>query len=123
MENRKILNRETIRHVEDIKAGFAGLLLQTFLGHAPGKYAMCVEGLRTGDWSAVESAAHSLKSSSGHLGAEKVMDLCASLEEAAGSARSWEAAAFGEEFQMVYAGTLAAMEQELRTWLPPVSFR
>jgi HPt (histidine-containing phosphotransfer) domain-containing protein len=118
MENRKILNREMIRHVEDIKPGLAGQLLQTFLGHAPGKYAICMEGLRTGDWSAVESAAHSLKSSTGHLGAEKLMELCASLEDAAASARPSDAVAIGKELEAVYAETLAALELELKSWIP-----
>jgi two-component system sensor histidine kinase/response regulator len=118
MELREILNREMIRHVEEIKPGLAVQLLRTYLGHAPGKFTICVEGLRTGDWSAVESAAHSLKSSSGHLGADRLMDLCSRLEHAASSGSPSDATAFGNEFEAVYAETLAALERELKSRIP-----
>jgi HPt (histidine-containing phosphotransfer) domain-containing protein len=118
MEIHEILNRERIRHVEEIKPGLAVQLLRIYLSHAPGKFAICVEGLRSGDWSAVGFAAHSLKSSSGHLGADRLMDLCSRLENAVSSTSPSDATGFGNEFETVYAETLAALERELSSWIP-----
>jgi HPt (histidine-containing phosphotransfer) domain-containing protein len=44
-------------------------LIEMFLEDSPQKMAAIGEGLETGDWEMVERAAHSLKGSSGNLGA------------------------------------------------------
>ncbi|MDB5106914.1 MAG: Multi-sensor hybrid histidine kinase [Fibrobacteres bacterium] len=112
-----LFNRNMILQVEEIKAGLAGRLLEAFLGHAPGRYQAYREGLRIGDWKAVEDAAHSLKSSAGQLGAERLLDVCASLEAKAEAADAEGVSGLTGEFDTIYAGTLAALEEERRVWI------
>jgi HPt (histidine-containing phosphotransfer) domain-containing protein len=107
--------------VEALKAGLAGKLLDAFLGHAPGRFASYQGGLRTGDWTAVEGAAHSLKSSSGHLGADQLLVLCDRLESAAESGDGETVRSLSGEFESVYARTIAAMEEERKRWPPAAS--
>lgn len=118
MENRKILNRDVILQVEGIKPGLAGKLLDTFLGHAPGRYRDCRKGLESGDWRAVEDAVHSLKSSAGHLGAELLLDLCGRMEASAETGDGESVTAMAAEFESVYALTVEALERERQSWIP-----
>lgn len=58
-------------------------LIRMFLEDAPTKVASMRTGLERQDWHMVEKAAHSLKGSSGNLGAELVQHLCEDLQNAA----------------------------------------
>lgn len=116
MEEPKILNREAMLRMEAIKAGLAGRLLDAFLGHAPGRYASYSEGIASGDWSAVEAAAHSLKSSSGQLGADRLLGLCDRMERAAENGDAESVRAMDAEFRSVYAGTIDALREERTRW-------
>lgn len=55
-------------------------LIQMFLEDGPSKVAAVQEGLAVGDFDKAERAAHSLKGSSGNLGAQMVQDLCEKLQ-------------------------------------------
>lgn len=55
-------------------------LIGMFLDDAPSKIASVLEGLRTCDLARVERAAHSLKGSSGNLGARQLQDACEQLQ-------------------------------------------
>jgi HPt (histidine-containing phosphotransfer) domain-containing protein len=62
-----------------------GLLIETFLEHAPANGRALLDGARTGDTEAVRLAAHSLKSSARQFGALHLGDLCEAIEAAAAS--------------------------------------
>ncbi|MBX3462570.1 MAG: Hpt domain-containing protein [Planctomycetes bacterium] len=55
-------------------------LIQMFLDDGPAKVQAVHEGLATGDFDKVERAAHSLKGSSGNLGARLVQDTCERIQ-------------------------------------------
>ena len=54
-------------------------LIGLFLSDSPSKLEAVSEGVQTGDLDRVERAAHSLKGSSGNLGARRLQHLCESL--------------------------------------------
>ena len=55
-------------------------LIEMFLEDGPDRVREVREGLETEDWERVERAAHSLKGSSGNLGASKVQDVSEALQ-------------------------------------------
>ncbi len=55
-------------------------LIGMFLDDTPGKIDSVLEGVRTGDLAKIERAAHSLKGSSGNLGARHLQDACEQLQ-------------------------------------------
>lgn len=118
MVKRKLLNRDVILHVEKIKTGLAGKLLDSFLGHAPSKFNVFRGGIKSGDWQAVGDAVHSLKSSAGHLGAEELLDVCQRLEKSAVSGDADMVATLAPEFESVYTRTLEALSLERLSWTP-----
>ncbi len=81
------------RHAIDRIAGVGGSelvvkMIDLFLQNAPLRLAAANQGQRDGDLKAVEHAAHSLRSSSGNLGAQRVQELAALVEELAGAGRA-----------------------------------
>lgn len=56
-------------------------LIQMFLEDSPSKVEAVNEGLAVGDFDKAERAAHSLKGSSGNLGARLVQDVCEKLQQ------------------------------------------
>jgi HPt (histidine-containing phosphotransfer) domain-containing protein len=57
-------------------------LIQMFLEDGPAKVRAVQEGLQNGDFDKMERAAHSLKGSSGNLGARLVQDTCERIQQA-----------------------------------------
>jgi HPt (histidine-containing phosphotransfer) domain-containing protein len=57
-------------------------LIQMFLGDGPEKVRAITEGLQAGDFEKMERAAHSLKGSSGNLGARRLQDACERMQSA-----------------------------------------
>jgi len=55
-------------------------LIQMFLDDGPRKVDAVLQGLRAGDFEQMERAAHSLKGSSGHLGAHLLQDVCEQIQ-------------------------------------------
>ncbi|MCA8974463.1 MAG: Hpt domain-containing protein [Planctomycetes bacterium] len=55
-------------------------LIQMFLEDGPSKVKAITEGLEEGDMEKVERAAHSLKGSSGNLGARHLQDSCEKMQ-------------------------------------------
>ena len=55
-------------------------IIQIYLSDVPSLLKKLDEGLAAGDASAVQKAAHTLKSSSANLGALQMADLCKTLE-------------------------------------------
>lgn len=65
-------------------------LIELFLADGPTKVAMVEQGLAAGDFEQMERAAHTLKGSSGNLGARLLQDTCEKLQQ---STRSRDLAA------------------------------
>jgi HPt (histidine-containing phosphotransfer) domain-containing protein len=55
-------------------------LIQMFLDDGPCKVAAVTEGVATGDFDKAERAAHSLKGSSGNLGAKLLQNACEAMQ-------------------------------------------
>ncbi|MCR9244506.1 MAG: Hpt domain-containing protein [bacterium] len=55
-------------------------LIQMFLEDGPSKVRSITEGLEEGDFEKVERAAHSLKGTSGNLGAKFLQDSCEAMQ-------------------------------------------
>lgn len=55
-------------------------LIQMFLEDGPSKVAAVTEGLAAGDFDKAERAAHSLKGSSGNLGARLLQNACEEMQ-------------------------------------------
>jgi HPt (histidine-containing phosphotransfer) domain-containing protein len=76
-----------------LDAGGPTLLKQMvglFLENTPLRIAVVVAGEKTGDWPAVERAAHSMKSSAAYLGFPGLSEQAARIEELAGQRRGDE---------------------------------
>ncbi len=56
-------------------------LIQMFLEDGPAKVAAVTSGLAAGDFDQAERAAHSLKGSSGNLGARLLQEVCEELQQ------------------------------------------
>ncbi len=57
-------------------------LIQMFLDDGPAKVQSITDGARTGDFEKMERAAHSLKGSSGNLGARLLQEVCEQMQMA-----------------------------------------
>ena len=55
-------------------------LIQMFLDDGPAKVKSITDGLEEGDFDKVERAAHSLKGTSGNLGARHLQDACEEMQ-------------------------------------------
>lgn len=55
-------------------------LIRMFLDDGPSKVRAVTEGLLAGDFDKMERAAHSLKGSSGNLGAKLLQDVCEQIQ-------------------------------------------
>ncbi|MFC1747025.1 Hpt domain-containing protein [Candidatus Neomarinimicrobiota bacterium] len=81
---------------------FLDELFDLYLEHTPQKLRDAVAGSEAGDASAVERAVHSLKSSSGNIGARAVQDLCNQIEEAASAGNQEKFRTLVPELQAAY---------------------
>jgi HPt (histidine-containing phosphotransfer) domain-containing protein len=91
-------------------------LLSLFREHAPRKVEAIRDAVAAGDWASAASAAHTLVSASGSVGAMELMQRARDIEEAAGTGRTGElpgmAIRLTEAFARVHE-PLAAAEREL----------
>lgn len=88
-------------------------LVQMFLEDGPNKVRAVTEGIAAGDFESAERAAHSLKGSSGNLGARQLQNVCEQLQIATRYQKK-------DESQKLAAGlgtTFDAAEQALRKLL------
>lgn len=75
------LNEDIIEKLRKIGGDkFVDEMFDLFLQHVPGKVAAAVAGANAGDFAVVEAAVHSVKSSSGNIGAERVFDIAKRIE-------------------------------------------
>lgn len=75
------LNENAIEKLRKIGGEkFVDEMLALFLEHVPVKVAAAVAAASAGDFAMVEAAVHSVKSSSGNIGAERVFDIANRIE-------------------------------------------
>ena len=70
-------------------AEFVGEMIAMFVEQVPRRIDAAMEGVQANSLDAVRRAAHSLVSTSGHIGAERMLRLAEALEGAA-DAHDWE---------------------------------
>ena len=78
------IDPEAIEHLrlleDEDEPDIVGELIRLFLANTPPRIANMVSGVKSGDLVAVGRAAHSLKSSSAHLGAIGMHQVCEKLD-------------------------------------------
>lgn len=88
-------------------------LIQMFLDDSPSKVAAVEQALETGDFEKAERAAHSLKGSSGTLGARLVQDVCELLQVSTRNQRLEESQALAPRLVTEYEQADAALRAVL----------
>jgi two-component system sensor histidine kinase/response regulator len=73
---------EELRQLDTPEGDLLKELVQLYLESSPEKVNAIVTSAQSGDLAALRAASHSLKSSSGNLGARHLSDLCQQFEEA-----------------------------------------
>ena len=94
--------------------GFLGALIDKFLQEAPSRLATLGEAADRCDKEAVVKAAHSLKGSSGTLGAKELSDMCAGLEECGKTGRMTEVGMRVSAIQKEFDRVRKALDAERR---------
>ena len=88
-------------------------LIQMFLDDGPGKVTAVVQGVASGDFERAERAAHSLKGSSGNLGARLLSAVCEEVQNATRNHQVADSQRLAPELKRHY----EAAEVELRRLL------
>jgi HPt (histidine-containing phosphotransfer) domain-containing protein len=88
-------------------------VIRTYLGHAPLLLDSLRDAVARGDASAIEHAAHSLKSSSSNVGALTLSRLCAELEEMGRCERLTQATSMASTIELEYLAVQEALETEV----------
>lgn len=109
------IDPEAIEHLrlleDEDEPDIVGELVRLFLANTPPRIASMVSGVKSGDLIAVGRAAHSLKSSSAHLGAVGMQQVCEKLEGLKDSAHIDEAAHLVGLLQREFEVVSRALEQ------------
>ena len=88
-------------------------LIQMFLDDGPSKVQAVQEGLAVGDFDKAERAAHSLKGSSGNLGARYLQDVCEQLQLSTRNHKLDESQGLEPKLVKTYAAAEAALKRVL----------
>jgi two-component system sensor histidine kinase/response regulator len=103
-----------LRQVDGGSGGFLAALIGKFLEEAPSRLAILSESADRGDKEALVKAAHSLKGSSGTIGARGLSEMCAGLEECGKGGRMTEVGVRLAAIQEEFARVRKALDVELR---------
>lgn len=87
-----------------------GKMVALYLKNAPGRLEEIRTGVAEGDGSRIEQGAHSLKSSSGNLGAVRLQRLCQEMEDAGEEGRLDDAQALLPQLETTCEQTLRSLE-------------
>ena len=87
-------------------------MIDLYLVNGPARLATAREGMAQGDLPAVQFAVHSLKSSSGNVGAGQVQQLADQIEELAEAGHGGTVAALLDELGQALDTALAGLNQE-----------
>jgi HPt (histidine-containing phosphotransfer) domain-containing protein len=86
-------------------------LIQMFLDDSPSKVSAVREGLEAGDFEKAERAAHSLKASSGNLGARIVQDICEQLQVLTRGRKMNESLELAPRLEQSYAAAASELQK------------
>ena len=100
---------EELRHIGGDQ--FAGEIFTLFLDIAPVKIEKAVGGIKRGDLEMIERAIHSLKSSAGHIGAQRLQELCGRIEILATEKNSESLAPLIDQLEETFARARARLEK------------
>jgi PAS domain S-box-containing protein len=100
------------------QSGLLAQVIHLFLQDAPGQLAVLQEAAGRGDAPRVEEAAHRLKGSARQLGAMRMSQLCAALQQTSHRADLGQAAAQVEELQREFVRVRTALEPMLQEASP-----
>ena len=92
--------------------GMVVRMIDAYMGTAPASREELLRAIDAEDAESLRKAAHSLKSSSGNLGAGRLSDFCRKLEEIGRSGSTKQAAELLDDFQAEYARVEAALLAE-----------
>jgi PAS domain S-box-containing protein len=79
------LNEEVLANLHKVGPDFLSGLVGIFLRDAPAQLAALDEAVKGGDWPSVKGLGHTLKGSCSVVGASKMTEICAELQEAGAS--------------------------------------
>jgi HPt (histidine-containing phosphotransfer) domain-containing protein len=109
------IDPEAIEHLrlleDEDEPDIVGELIRLFLANTPPRIANMVSGVKSGDLVLVGRAAHSLKSSSAHLGAIGMQQVCEKLDGLKDSSHVDEAAHLVGLLQQEFEVVSRALEQ------------
>ena len=88
-------------------------LITMFLDDGPSKVQAVQEGLAAGDFEKAERAAHSLKGSSGNLGARLLQEVCEQLQISTRYQKLEESRQLAPKLQQTYVAAEAALRKVL----------
>ena len=104
-----------VRAIQDPQApDILGKLLEIYLGNAPELIRQLEASIRDADLESVREHAHSLKSSSGNIGARKIFELSATIENMARDDKLDGADRILDEVERLFPVTCKLLEQEIR---------
>lgn len=108
-----MIDRSALERISGIGgATLLGKMIDLFLTNAPQRLAAAREGEQRGDLKAVEQAVHSLKSSSGNLGAMELMELAGRIEELAEARQAEGIPPLLDELETLWEQVKALLEAE-----------
>jgi HPt (histidine-containing phosphotransfer) domain-containing protein len=97
-------------------ATLATQMIQLFLQHGPERVSNVESGFSAGDMKQIEHAAHSMKSSAGNLGAQRLQQAAAALESASDPETARASDDIGklvQDFREEYNAAAAALTKRL----------
>jgi HPt (histidine-containing phosphotransfer) domain-containing protein len=118
-DERDVLDTQVLAALQELermsRAGLLAHLITLYLKEAPTQLAVLRGAVARGDAGRVEEVAHGLRGSSMQFGATRMVHLCTSLQEDAGTQNLSRAAArvadLTREFSLVQAALEAALQQ------------
>lgn len=94
---------------DDLKSSLA-MVLELYLEDAPQQVVAIGQASAQADWDALRFSAHSLKSSSGTLGAKRLASLCQQMEYKARNGDGSNLQGLSQQIQATYQATLATLQ-------------
>ena len=89
-------------------------LLEIYLGNAPGLIEELESSIRDESCESIRNSAHGLKSASGSIGARKIFELSAKLENMARDGNIEDASMILDEIKQLFPMTCKLLEQEVQ---------
>lgn len=103
--------RESLNAMGDDPKSSLAMVLELYLEDAPRLVGAIAQAAAQPDFEALRFSAHSLKSSSGTLGAQRLASLCQRLEMQARSGDSNNLVVLSQQVKATYQETLAALKR------------